>query len=160
MQESYDWRTGKHAIYELYVHLVFTPKYRKKIFSNIMLNRLEEIMRDKCLEMGAKLIEFNGELDHIHLLVNFPSKLSIAEIVRLLKGVSSRLIRKEFWPQIKDKLWGDHFWSPSYCAVTAGGAPIEIIKKYIENQNRPTTENQRRMSKVAQKRWSEGHTQR
>lgn len=110
MQESHEWRTGKHAIYELYVHLVFTPKYRKKIFSNVMLNRLEEIMREKCLEMGAKLIEFNGESDHIHLLVNFPSKLSIAEIARLLKGVSSRLIRKEFWAQIKDKLWGDHFW--------------------------------------------------
>jgi putative transposase len=85
--------------------------------------------------------------------VNFPSKIPISELARLLKGVSSRIIRKEFWPEIKNKLWGDHFWSSSYCAVTAGGAPLEVIKKYIENQNRPTSENQSKMSNVASSRW-------
>ena len=118
-----------------------------------MLKRLEIIMREKCTEMEAELIEFNGETEHVHLLVNFPAKISISELVRLLKGVSSRLIRQEFWDQVKEKLWGDHFWSPSYCAVTAGGAPLEIIKKYIEDQNRPSSENQKKMSAVANKRW-------
>jgi putative transposase len=153
MQDLHEWRTGKHAVYELYIHLVFTPKYRKKVFTNLILKRLEEIMREKCEEVDCILIEFNGESDHVHLLVNFPSKLPISELARLLKGVSSRIIRKEFWPEIKNKLWGDHFWSPSYCAVTAGGAPLEVIKKYIENQNRPTSENQRKMSNVASSRW-------
>lgn len=153
MQETFEFRTGKHVVFELYVHLVFTTKYRKKVFTDIILKRLEEIMKEKCIEAESTLIEFNGESDHVHLLVSFPTKISISELARLLKGVSSRIIRKEFWSQIKDKLWGDHFWSPSYCAVTAGGAPLEIIKKYIEDQNRPPTENQKKMSGVANKRW-------
>jgi putative transposase len=153
MQDYHEWRTGRHAVFELYIHLVFTTKYRRKVFTDPMLKRLEIIMREKCTEMEAELIEFNGETEHVHLLVNFPAKISISELVRLLKGVSSRLIRQEFWDQVKDKLWGDHFWSPSYCAVTAGGAPLEIIKKYIEDQNRPSSENQKKMSAVANKRW-------
>jgi putative transposase len=118
-----------------------------------MLKRLEDIMRDKCSEVDAQLMEFNGETEHVHLLVSFPAKVSISELVRLLKGVSSRLIRQEFWDQIKNKLWGNHFWSPSYCAVSADGAPLEIIKKYIEDQNRPSSENQKKMSADANKRW-------
>lgn len=153
MQYSHDWRTGRNAVFELYVHLVFTTKYRKKVFTTPMLKRLEEILRDKCSEVDANLIEFNGETEHVHLLVNFPARISISELVRLLKGVSSRLIRQEFWDEVKNKLWGEHFWSPSYCAVSAGGAPLEIIKKYIEEQNRPPTENQKKMSAVASKRW-------
>ena len=144
MQESHEWRTRRHAVFELYVHLVFTIKYRRKVFTESMLNRLEEIMRDKCSQVDAQLIEFNGETEHVHLQVSFSAKVSISELVRLLKGVSSRLIRQEFWDEIKNKLWGNHFWSPSYCAVSAGGAPLEIIKKYIEEQHRPSTENQKK----------------
>lgn len=118
-----------------------------------MLSRLEEIFRDQCNTLECRLVEFNGESDHVHLLVNFPTKVSIANLSRVLKGVSARLLRKEFWPQIKPMLWGDHFWSPSYCAVSAGGAPLEIIKKYIEDQNRPTSELQLKTSKAAQVRW-------
>jgi len=153
MQEYNELRIGKHVVFDLYVHLVFTTKYRKKIFTSSMLKRLEEILKEKCLEANSNLIEFNGEYDHVHLLVNFPSKLSIAELARLLKGISSRIIRKEFKQQVEDKLWGNHFWSPSYCAVTAGVAPLEVIKKYIEAQNRPLTENQKKMSGVARARW-------
>lgn len=153
MQENENFRTGRHAVFKLYTHLVFTPKYRKKVFTDAMLRRLEEIMHEQCAEIDAELIQFNGETDHVHLLVNFPAKISISQLVRLLKGVSSRLLRKEFALQIKDKLWKDHFWSPSYCAVTAGGAPLEVIKKYIENQKRPATENQQKMCVIANERW-------
>src|SRR5689334_17275332 len=133
MQENHKWRTGKHVVFELYVHLVFTPKYRRKVFDEKMLTRLEEIFQQQCRILECRLVEFNGELDHVHLLVNYPTKISIAELSRVLKGVSARLLRKEFWPRIKTMLWGHHFWSPSYCAVSAGGAPLEIIKKYIED---------------------------
>ena len=153
MKEKNEYRTGRHSLFKLYTHLVFTPKYQRKIFTHDMLVRLETIMREKCVDMEAELITFNGEADHVHLLVSFPAKVSISELVRLLKGVSSRLIRKEFWPEIKNHLWGNHFWSPSYCAITSGGAPLEIIKKYIEHQNRPSTDNQKKMSAVAKKRW-------
>jgi len=153
MQDKHNWRTGKHVVYELYVHLVFTPKYRRKVFNEAMLLRLEEIFREQCHSLECQLVEFNGEGDHVHLLVSHPTKVSVAELSRLLKGVSARLLRKEFWPHIKTMLWGDHFWSPSYCAVSAGGAPLEIIKRYIEDQNRPTTAAQLKTSKAAHARW-------
>ena len=157
MQENHNWRTGKHVVFELYVHLVFTPKYRRKVFDEKMLQRLEVIFREQCHILDCQLIEFNGEADHVHLLVNFPTKVSIANLSRVLKGVSARLLRKEFWPQIKRMLWGDHFWSPSYCAISAGGAPLKIIKKYIEDQNRPTSAIQLKTSKAALTRWGTNH---
>jgi putative transposase len=103
--------------------------------------------------LECQVVEFNGEGDHVHLLVSHPTKISVAELSRLLKGVSARLLRKEFWSHIKTMLWGDHFWSPSYCAVSAGGAPLAIIQRYIEDQNRPTTAAQLKTSKAAQARW-------
>ncbi len=154
MQDVHEWRTGKHVVFELYVHLVFTPKYRRKVFDEkILLRRLESIFQEQCSLQDCRLAEFNGESDHVHLLVNFPTKTSIAKLCRALKGVSARVLRKEFPDHIKRMLWGDHFWSPSYCAVTAGGAPLETIKKYIENQNRPTSSIQLKTSKAAQTRW-------
>ena len=153
MQEKHNWRTGKHVVFELYVHLVFTPKYRRKVFDDAMLRRLETIFREQCALLECELVEFNGKGDHVHLLVSHPTKVSVANLSRVLKGVSARLLRKEFWSQMKTMLWGDHFWSPSYCAVSAGGAPLEVIKKYIEDQNRPTTSMQIKTSKAAHARW-------
>jgi putative transposase len=153
IQDLYKWRTGKHAVFELYAHLVFTPKYRKKVFNEAMLLRLEMIMKEQCLKIECSLIEFNGEKDHIHLLVSYPAKIAISSLIKTLKGVSSRLLRKEFHEELKEKLWGDHFWSPSYCAVSCGGAPLEAIKKYIQEQDRPMTENQKKMLGVVEARW-------
>jgi putative transposase len=154
MQENMmDWRRGRHAVFELYAHLVFTPKYRRKVFTDVMLTRLEQIMKEQCETLDSVLLEFGGENDHIHLLVSYPSKISVSTLVKNLKGVSARLLRKEFGPEIRDKLWGEHFWSPSYCAVSAGGAPLEIIKQYIQEQNRPTSESQNKMAQVVSARW-------
>lgn len=82
--------------------------------------------------MQSELIEFNSEKDHVHL------SYSVTNFVGKIKGKISYFMRKEFWPEIKNKLWGKHFWSPSYCVVSCGGAPLEIVKKCIEDQNRPT----------------------
>lgn len=88
------------------------------------------------LDFDAVLIEFNGEDDHVHLLINYPPKVAISNLVNSLKGLSSRHLRKDF-PEIKNKLWGDSLWSPSYFASSCGGAPLEIIKQYIEQQQSP-----------------------
>ena len=88
--------------------------------------------------MDCELLEFNGEDDHVHILITVPPKLSIAFLVGKLKDRSSYFIRQEFWNQLKHKLWGDHLWSPSYCCVTCGGAPLNVIKSYIEQQRRPS----------------------
>lgn len=94
-------------------------------------------MRDVCTDFGAELTEFNGETDHVHLLVHYPPKVALSRLVGSLKGVSARRLRQEFPEHIRHYLWGDHFWSPSYFAASAGGAPLKVIKEYIENQKRP-----------------------
>lgn len=130
-------RRGRHVVYNLHVHLVFTPKYRRKVFTDPILTRCEQIMHGVCGKFGAELVEFNGETDHVHLLVHYPPSLTLSTMVGSLKGVSARLLRKEFGTHIRQHLWGDHFWSPSYFAASCGGAPLAIIKEYIEHQKRP-----------------------
>lgn len=139
MNELYPWRTGRSCTFKLFCHLVFVTKYRRKVLSDEMLIRVEELMSETCDQMGCELLEFNGEDDHVHLLINFPPKLALANLVGKLKGKSAFFIRREYWKEVKKMLWGRHFWSPSYCAVSCGGAPLEIIKAYIEKQRRPPT---------------------
>lgn len=136
MNKKFYWRTGRTCVFKNFVHLVFITKYRKDVFTKTMLIRLKEIFNETCLQMDAELLEFNGEDDHVHIMLCCHPKLAISNLVSKLKGKSSYFLRKEFWPQIKDKLWGKHFWSPSYCLVSCGGAPMEIVKKYIENQRK------------------------
>ncbi|MGX1364915.1 putative transposase [Streptomyces canus] len=127
-----DIRRGRSVVYTLHAHLVFTPKYRRGPFTDEILLRCEEVMRDVCTDFGAELREFNGERDHVHLLVHYPPKVAIS-----LKGVSARRLRQEFPGHIRKYLWGEHFWSPSYFAASCGGAPLAVIKEYIETQKRP-----------------------
>lgn len=102
-----------------------------------MLLTLKEVFDSVCKDFEAELVEFDGEFDHVHLLVNYPPKVSISKLVNSLKGVSSRLLRKAH-PEIASKYWKGVLWSPSYFASSCGGAPISIIKQYIENQKTPT----------------------
>jgi putative transposase len=97
------------------------------------------LMRLPCCSLSpfAELIEFDGEDDHVHLLVNYPPKMAVSKLVNSLKGVSSFLIRKKGYPSIKKKLWGNALWSPSYFAGSCGGVPIDIIRQYIEQQQIP-----------------------
>lgn len=132
-----DIRRGRSVVYSLHAHLVFTPKYRRGVLTDEILTRCEAIMIEVCDSFGAELREFNGERDHVHLLVHYPPKVALSTLVGSLKGVSARLLRKEYPTHIREYLWGDHFWSPSYFAASCGGAPLAIIKEYIENQKRP-----------------------
>ena len=90
-----------------------------------------------CEQFEAELIEFEGERDHVHLLVNYPPKVAISKLVNSLKGVSSRVLRRQFKQQIEKYYWEGVLWSPSYFAGSYGGAPIDIVRKYIENQKTP-----------------------
>ena len=138
--ENYEWRTGRSCVYKNFYHLVFVTKYRRGVFTTEMLERMNFIFKSTCNQMECELLEFNGEDDHVHLLVSVPPKLSLSILIGKLKGKSSYFLRQEFWDQLKTKLWGDHLWSPSYCSVTCGGAPLNIVKKYIEDQRQPPTE--------------------
>ena len=135
MNKSNDIRHGRHCVFNLHIHLVFVTKYRRSLFTKAVLEDLKEIFASVCQDFEAELVEFDGEKDHVHLLINYPPKVSVSRLVNSLKGVSSRLIRKKRYACIQDKLWAGALWSPSYFAASCGGAPISIIKQYIEQQD-------------------------
>lgn len=107
------------------------------IFNKQILQELEKIFQSVCIDFESTLIEMNGEGDHVHLLINFPPKVTITKLVNSLKGVSSRLIRKKKYPTIEKALWENALWSPSYFAASCGGAPLSIIQEYIQQQVTP-----------------------
>lgn len=126
-----------HCVYKLTYHLVLVTKYRRKCFTDEILNRLEEIVRKNCIDWEIELVEFNGEADHVHLLLEMHPNIMPSKFINNLKTVSSRLIRKEFAEHLKQYYWKPVLWTRAYCLLTTGGATIDTIRKYIENQNRP-----------------------
>ena len=96
---------------------------------------LHPVMAKIGTDFEAEFEAFDGEEDHVHLLLSYPPKVALSTLVNSLKGASSRLIRKEQFPELSSRLWGDHFWSPSYCVVSCGGAPLDVIKRYVEQQS-------------------------
>lgn len=126
------YRRERHSVTDLKTHLVCVTKYRKPVFNNDGLRLIEESFKTVASKMNFKILEFNGESDHVHVLIEYPPKLSISQIVNALKGVSSR----RYGQAGKTKPHKEALWSPSYFAVSVGGAPIEVLKQYIENQSR------------------------
>ena len=139
MQENTNFRRGRTTIFKCFYHLVLTPKYRREVFTQSMLDSLEPLLKETCEQMGGEMVEFGCEDNHLHLMLVIPPSKSISNFVGKLKGKSSHYLRKHHWNDVKDKLWGEHFWSPSYCVITCGGAPLEIVKEYVKNQNQPST---------------------
>jgi putative transposase len=117
--------------------LVFVTRYRHPVFTAAHPGRTEEIMRDVCRDFECELAEFHGEANHVHLLVRFPPKVALSRLVNSLKGVSSRRLRQEF-PDLRRHYWrANRLWSGSYFAGSVGGAPITVLRQYIEQQDRP-----------------------
>lgn len=136
MSNENDIRHGRHCVFLIHVHLVFVTKYRREVFTKEVLDDLRGIFASVCADFEAELVEFDGEDDHVHLLVNYPPKVAVSNLVNSLKGVSSRLLRKER-PDIQKRYWRGVLWSPSYFASSCGGAPISIVRQYIEQQQTP-----------------------
>lgn len=140
MRKEYNWRTGRSCVFKIFYHLVFVTKYRKQVFTKPMLDRMRDLFEETCTQMQAELLEFNGETNHVHLMLSCSPTVPISVLVGKLKGKSSYFLCKEFGTQLKQKLWGKKLWSPSYCVVSCGGAPLAVIKQYIEQQNTPPDE--------------------
>ncbi|MET9879814.1 IS200/IS605 family transposase [Actinacidiphila glaucinigra] len=132
-----DIRTGRHVVHNLHVHLVFVTKYRREAMTDTMLTRCEEIMREVCAAFEAELNQFNGEDDHVHLLVHYPPKVQLSKLVNSLKGVSARMLRKEHDAHVQRYSWGGHFWSGSYFAGSCDDAPLTAVRQYIKSQKQP-----------------------
>lgn len=137
MDSESEYRRGRSVVSALHVHLVFVTKYRRDVLNDDMLTLCETTMRKVCDDFEARLIEFNGEDDHVHLLIEYPPKLTISKLVNSLKGVSARRLRQEFTGRVNRRSMNGHLWSPSYFAASCGGAPISIVRQYIEQQQRP-----------------------
>lgn len=133
-------RRGRHVVHQMHAHLVFVTKYRHRVFTGEHLKRLEAIFTEVCEDFDTELMEFNGDTNHVHLLVNFPPKVAVSKLVNSLKGVSSRYMRRQF-PELERHYWrAKRLWSGSYFAGSVGGAPISVLRQYIENQQRPEGE--------------------
>ena len=131
---SSHFRKERHSVSDLKIHLVCVTKYRRKIFQAESLALIEKSFKEVAVKMNFNILEFNGETDHIHVLIEFPPKLSVSQMVNALKGVSSRRYGQAGYEKPYGK---DALWSPSYFVSSVGGAPLEILKKYIQNQEKP-----------------------
>ena len=138
MEENNDIRRGRHCVFNMHVHLVFVAKYRRKVFDSAAIDRLRELFAKVCNDFEAQRLEMDGERDYVHLLVSYPPKVPVLALVNSLKGASSRVLRKERPDIAKHFYYKGMLWSPSYFASSCGGAPISIIRQYIEQQATPT----------------------
>lgn len=137
MEKQRKWNNYKshwHCVYNIKYHLVLVTKYRKKCFSNEILTRLEEICKNSCLQWDIDLLEFGGEADHIHLLLDFHPNIMPSKFINSLKTVTSRRIRKEFSTEIAKFYWKPVLWTRAYCLISAGGAPLSVLQDYIQKQ--------------------------
>ncbi len=126
---------NNHSVFSLHYHLVMCIKYRRKVIDDSISDRLKDIFVDIAPNYGVELLEWNHDIDHVHLLFKAKPNTEISKLINAYKSASSRRIKNEF-PSIRKFLWKEYFWSKSYCLVTTGGAPLDVVKQYIENQGK------------------------
>ena len=125
------YKSNRNVVYSCTYHVVWCPKYRRRVITNQAEVRLKEIIQDCCIELKTELIEMEVMPDHIHLLLQVDPQLGVHRLIKRLKGRSSRLLREEF-RELKSRL--PTLWTNSYFVSSVGGAPLEIIKQYVRNQ--------------------------
>jgi len=132
-------RSHPHCVFNMKCHLVLVVAYRREVITSVILDDLEKHLRHVCELSDVGVVEFSGEADHVHALLELHPSVMPAKLINSIKTVTSRRIRKDHGGTIKPKLWGDRFWSRSYCLLSVGdGATTDIIKRYIQNQAKPS----------------------
>ncbi len=126
-----------HAVFDLHYHVVLVTKYRRRCLTEPTLVVLEQTVKAVVERWGGRVEEFNGEVDHVHLLLSLPPIASPATVIGRLKSQSARRLRAQFRRHFDRYFWRPGLWSRSYCVVSCGGAPLTVIRQYIERQNRP-----------------------
>lgn len=132
-----DYVSKGRSVSDLKAHLVLTSKYRRKVFTSEMLQRLGEIVEDLCQKWDCKLVDFNGEEDHIHLLFQYFPQMELTKFINNLKTVTSRRLRSEFQERVGQFYWKDVLWNGSYFIASCGGVTVSTLRKYIESQDSP-----------------------
>lgn len=125
--------SNNHSVFLLYYHLVLVVKYRRNVFDDDMSDYAKEMFIRLSENYNITLVEWNHDVDHVHILFKAHPNTEMTKFINAYKSASSRLIKRDF-PQVKKKLWKEMFWSRNFCLLTTGGSPIDVVKKYIENQ--------------------------
>jgi putative transposase len=131
------YHKGWRSVYQLSAHIVFVTKYRKPVINQEILQRLYEIFSSTLHKWESRLVEFNGEVNHVHMLIDYPPQVQLSKLIANLKTVSSRLIRKDFTHHIQQFHHKEAFWTASYFVASCGGVTIEQLRKYVEHQVPP-----------------------
>ena len=126
----------QHCVYQIHYHIVFTTKYRRKVITPEILEALISQTSDIAKKWGCEVIEMNGEKDHMHILLAAPPNFNLSSLIGNIKTMTSRSIRSHFAEHVNKFYWKPFFWNPSYCVLSTGGAPIDVIKRYIESQSK------------------------
>ena len=132
-----DFVSNGRSISDLKAHLVLTTKYCRKVFTEEMIRRLLEVVGDLCEKWDCKMIEFNGDADHVHLLFQYYPQMELPKFVSNLKSVSSRRLRSEFAERVDQFYWKSVLWNESYFIASCGGVTVSVLKRYIEQQDAP-----------------------
>ena len=126
-------QSNNHSVFEMHYHLVMVVKYRRKVIDDVISDRLLDIFARIGKDYKITVESWNHDIDHIHVLFTAEPKSELSKFINAYKSASSRLIKKEF-PNIRNKLWKEAFWSKSFCLITTGGVTTDIIERYIETQ--------------------------
>ncbi|MBE4939566.1 IS200/IS605 family transposase [Bacillus cereus] len=126
--------SNNHSVFLLYYHLVLVVKYRRNVFDDDMSDYAKDMFVRLSENYNISLVEWNHDVDHVHILFKAHPNTEMTKFINAYKSASSRLIKRDF-PQVKKKLWKEMFWSRSFCLLTTGGSPIDVVKTYIENQS-------------------------
>ncbi|HFJ9318622.1 IS200/IS605 family transposase [Bacillus anthracis] len=126
--------SNNHSVFLLYYHLVLVVKYRRNVFDDEMSDYAKDMFVRLSENYNITLVEWNHDVDHVHILFKAHPNTEMTKFINAYKSASSRLIKRDF-PQVKKKLWKEMFWSRSFCLLTTGGSPIDVVKTYIENQS-------------------------
>jgi len=124
---------NNHSVFAMYYHLVLCVKYRRKVFDDTISEYARSIFERLAPDYNITLLEWNHDVDHVHIMFKAQPNSELSKFINAYKSASSRLIKRDY-PQIREKLWEEYFWSQSFCLLTTGGAPMEVIRKYIETQ--------------------------
>ena len=124
---------NNHSVFAMYYHLILVVKYRRKVFDDSISDYARSIFEKISPSYNISLLEWNHDEDHVHIMFKAQPNSELSKFINAYKSASSRLIKRDF-PELRKKLWKEFFWSQSFCLLTTGGAPIEVIKKYIETQ--------------------------
>jgi putative transposase len=136
MTMSAAYRSSDGAKFAVFGHLVLTTKYRRQVITGEVMALLQREAKEAAEAVGAEILAIDGEADHVHVLLAYPPTVALSRLVQRIKGRTSRIIRQARFPGVRRRLWGNAFWSPSYFVVSCGGAPLDIIRRYVETQQR------------------------